>query len=123
MNLDRAFAALADPTRRRIVTVLRAGPRDVSTLARPLPISRPAVSKHLSVLMEAGLVEVERRGRRRLYRLRPEAFAELRTWLDQAATTWDVALERFRRHVEDAKGEDQDGPSQCHGPQTGGGGL
>ncbi|HEY8394130.1 MAG TPA: metalloregulator ArsR/SmtB family transcription factor [Thermaerobacter sp.] len=108
MNLDRAFAALADPTRRCIVTALRSGPQDVGTLAEPLPISRPAVSKHLAVLVAAGLIEVDKRGRRRLYRLRPEAFAELRTWLDQVARTWDVALERFRRHVE---GDDGDDPS------------
>ncbi|QBS36570.1 ArsR family transcriptional regulator [Thermaerobacter sp. FW80] len=100
MDLDRAFAALADPTRRHIVTVLRSGPQDVGTLARPLPISRPAVSKHLAVLVAAGLVEVEKSGRRRLYCLHPEGFAEVRRWLDQVARTWDVALERFRRHVE-----------------------
>ncbi|WPD18494.1 metalloregulator ArsR/SmtB family transcription factor [Thermaerobacter composti] len=100
MDLDRAFAALADPTRRHIVTVLRSAPQDVDTLARPLPISRPAVSKHLAVLAAAGLVEVEKSGRRRLYRLHPEGFAEVRRWLDQVARTWDVALERFRRHVE-----------------------
>lgn len=101
MNLDRSFAALADPTRRQIISALREGPQDVSTLARPFPMSRPAVSKHLSILLDAGLVEVEKVGRRRLYRLRPEAFTAMRVWLEQASRAWDEALERFRRYVKE----------------------
>ena len=101
MNLDRSFAALADPTRRQVVTALRSGPCDVSTLARPCRISRPAVSKHLRVLLDAGLVEVEKVGRRRLYRLRPEAFRPMLQWLEEASRAWDEALERFRRYAEE----------------------
>lgn len=89
-----ALEALADPTRRAIVAALRQGPRPVCELARGLPVSRPAVSQHLRVLSEAGLVEAHPSGRQRLYGLRPEGVAELRSWLD---TLWDDALAAFGR--------------------------
>ncbi len=97
MTYDRAFAALADPTRRKVFDRLVACPRSVSALAAGLPVSRPAVSQHLKVLKEAGLVREERDGTRRIYEIDPKGLGQLRRWLDQF---WDEALEAFRAEVE-----------------------
>ncbi|MDJ0827507.1 MAG: metalloregulator ArsR/SmtB family transcription factor [Rhodobacter sp.] len=102
MAYDTAIAALADPTRRALVERLRAGPQPVGVLADDLPISRPAVSQHLKVLSDAGLLEVEPQGARRLYRLAPRGLDELRAYLDGL---WDDALSSFAaRAREVAKG-------------------
>jgi DNA-binding transcriptional ArsR family regulator len=87
------MAALADPTRRAIFERLREGPRPVGELARELPVSRPAVSQHLRVLKEAGLVSERRNGTRRLYRVEPDAVAALRAYFDEF---WSRALEAFK---------------------------
>jgi DNA-binding transcriptional ArsR family regulator len=92
-----ALAVLADPTRRKVFERLRAGPRPVNALAAGLPVSRPAVSQHLKVLKEAGLVEERSEGVRRIYSIRHEGLSELRDWLD---SFWDDALEAFRREAE-----------------------
>jgi DNA-binding transcriptional ArsR family regulator len=84
--------ALGDPTRRRIFEALRTGPRSVRELADGLPVSRPAVSQHLRVLKDAGLVVDRRDGTRRLYRVDPDGLAGIRTYFD---SFWDEALERF----------------------------
>ena len=76
------FRAIADPTRRRLLEALRGGPLSVNRLAESFPVSRPAISKHLRCLREAGLVSEERQGRRRLYRLQPQALGEVRGWVD-----------------------------------------
>ena len=89
--------ALADPTRLEIVSRLRHGPRSVGAIADGLPVSRPAVSIHLRVLAEAGLVTRRRAGRRNFYALRPQGLAELRTWLDGL---WGDALTAFAAYVE-----------------------
>ena len=91
------MAALADPTRRAIFERLREGPRPVGELARDLPVSRPAVSQHLRVLKEAGLVSERRNGTRRLYRVEPDAVAELRGYFDEF---WSQALEAFKAAAE-----------------------
>jgi DNA-binding transcriptional ArsR family regulator len=91
------FAALGDATRRAIFEQLRDGPRSVGELAGRLPVSRPAVSQHLRVLREAGLVSDRKEGTRRLYRVAPEGVAELRTYLDGF---WDQALAEFKDSVE-----------------------
>jgi len=91
------MAALADPTRRAIFERLREGPRAVGELARELPVSRPAVSQHLRVLKEAGLVSERRNGTRRLYRIEPDAVAELRAYFDDF---WSRALEAFKAAAE-----------------------
>jgi DNA-binding transcriptional ArsR family regulator len=85
--------ALGDPTRRQIFERLREGPRSVGELAEGLPVSRPAVSQHLRVLKQAGLVSDRRNGTRRLYRVEPEALLEIRDMFDRF---WTDALERFR---------------------------
>ena len=79
---ERIFAAIADPTRRRMIRLLSERPRAVEAIAAGFEISRPAISKHLRVLGEAGLVSSSRRGRRNIYRLEPEPLEAVRQWLD-----------------------------------------
>jgi len=96
-----AIQALGDPTRRSIFERLRAGPRAVGELARELPVSRPAVSQHLRVLKEAGLVTEQRNGTRRIYGVDAQSVAELRDYFDEF---WSDALESFKRAVEQDEG-------------------
>ncbi|HEX2196819.1 MAG TPA: metalloregulator ArsR/SmtB family transcription factor [Actinomycetota bacterium] len=98
---DLAFDALGDPTRRRTFELLRTGPRSVGALAAQLPVSRPAVSQHLRVLKEAGLVRDEQSGTRRLYRVDPSAVEALRAYWDDF---WTDALASFKDRVE-SKGD------------------
>ena len=97
MTNAKAFAALADPTRRTVFERLRDGPRSVGELANTLPVTRPAVSQHLKVLKEAGLVTDRAQGRQRVYRIDPQGLGQLRAWLDNF---WEVALEAFKTEVE-----------------------
>jgi DNA-binding transcriptional ArsR family regulator len=97
------LTALADPSRRAIFEALRGGPSAVGELAKRFPISRPAVSQHLKVLKEAGLVTDHAVGTRRLYRIRPEGIAEMRAYLDRM---WDDALTAFAAAVEQQESED-----------------
>jgi DNA-binding transcriptional ArsR family regulator len=96
-----AIQALGDPTRRSIFERLRNGPRAVGELARELPVSRPAVSQHLRVLKEAGLVTEQRNGTRRIYGVDAASVAELRDYFDGF---WSDALESFKRAVEQEEG-------------------
>jgi DNA-binding transcriptional ArsR family regulator len=98
-----AFAALGDPTRREIFERLAERPRAVGELARELPVSRPAVSQHLRVLKDAGLVSDRPAGNRRVYRLDPDGVAGLRAYLDQF---WNQALASFKRAAEREPEED-----------------
>jgi DNA-binding transcriptional ArsR family regulator len=97
MSYGTALAALADPTRRRVFEQLRRGPKSVGAIAAKLPVSRPAVSQHLKILREAGLVDDRPDGTRRVYFIDPQGLAALRVWLDGF---WDQALEAFRAEVE-----------------------
>jgi DNA-binding transcriptional ArsR family regulator len=97
MAYGSALAVLADPTRRQVFERLRAGPRPVNRLAAGLPVSRPAVSQHLKVLKDAGLVEERSEGVRRIYSVRREGLMELRQWLD---SFWGDALEAFKVEAE-----------------------
>ena len=99
-NANRAIAALADPTRRAIFERLRLGPQPVAALARGLPVSRPAVSQHLKVLREAGLVDDRAEGARRIYRIDPNGLGALRAWFDQF---WDESLQAFQAEAEAAR--------------------
>jgi DNA-binding transcriptional ArsR family regulator len=96
-NPSAAFAALADPTRREIFERLARGPRAVGELASDLPVSRPAVSQHLKVLKDAGLVIDEAQGTRRVYEIDPNGLGALRAWLDRF---WGEALAAFKAEVE-----------------------
>jgi DNA-binding transcriptional ArsR family regulator len=97
MAYGNALAVLADPTRRQVLERLRGGSRAVNAIAAGLPVSRPAVSQHLKLLKDAGLVEERSEGTRRIYSLRREGFAEIRDWLD---SFWDDALDAFRLEAE-----------------------
>jgi len=97
MAYSDALAALADPTRRRVFERLRSGPHAVGDIARGMPVSRPAVSQHLKVLKQAGLVADRAEGTRRVYYIDPHGVGALRKWLDQF---WDDALASFQAEVE-----------------------
>ncbi|WP_407828421.1 ArsR/SmtB family transcription factor [Sphingomonas sp.] len=94
---DRAFAALADPTRRAVFERIAAAPQSVGALAAQLPVSRPAVSQHLKVLKEAGLVADEPRGTARIYRIDPSGLGPLRHWLNRH---WERSLDNFKQLAE-----------------------
>jgi DNA-binding transcriptional ArsR family regulator len=93
MAYGKSLAALADPTRRRVFERLKSGPKAVGAIARGMPVSRPAVSQHLKVLKEAGLVADRPEGTRRVYYIDPQGLGALRTWLNQF---WDQALAAFQ---------------------------
>jgi DNA-binding transcriptional ArsR family regulator len=97
-----SFAVLAEPSRRTILDVLREGERPVGDLVEHLRLSQPAVSKHLRVLREAGLVEVRTDAQRRLYRIRPEPLAEIDAWLEPYRRLWSRSLDALGRHLEEA---------------------
>lgn len=96
-----SFATLAEPARRDILDLLRGGERPVHDLVDHLGMSQPAVSKHLRVLRDAGLVEVRADAQRRLYRLRPEPLREIDAWLAPYRRLWADALDRLEQHLED----------------------
>lgn len=97
MAYQAALAALADPTRRQLFEKLRRGPHSVGRLAETMPVSRPAVSQHLKVLREAGLVREQKEGTRRVYEIDPAGLGALRRWLDQF---WSSGLAAFQAAVE-----------------------
>lgn len=102
-DLDQVLLALADRTRRGVIDLLRQEPQRSSDMARALSTSRPAMSRHLRVLREAGLVEEESPdddARVRVYRLRREPFAELRTWVEDVEAFWADQLDAFKAHAE-----------------------
>ena len=104
-DLDASFAALADPTRRELVRLL-SEPRQPSELADALDLSRPATSRHLKVLREAGIIAIEMNeddARTRTVRLNPEGFEPLREWLDEVEAFWGAQLAAFKRHAEKKK--------------------
>ena len=95
-----ALDALGDPTRRAVLELLRDGERSVRELTDHTDVSQPAVSQHLRVLRDAGRVDVRPAGTRRLYRIRPDGFADVRAWVDGF---WDDALAAFVAHVEEER--------------------
>ena len=101
MRHDTQFDALGDSTRRAIFEEVRRSPRSVRELADEFPVSRPAVSQHLKVLKEAGLVRDEAVGTRRIYSIDPAGLETLRLWIE---TMWDEALSSFAVAVDDMKG-------------------
>jgi DNA-binding transcriptional ArsR family regulator len=96
-----SFAVLAEPTRRKILDLLRDGEQPVGDLVDRLRLSQPGVSKHLRVLRDAGLVEVRPHGQRRLYRLRPEPLREVDVWLAPYRRLWAGSLDKLGRHLEE----------------------
>lgn len=105
--VDATLSALADPTRRRVVDLLRTKPHRAGELAERARTSAPAMSRHLRVLRTSGLVEagpVEHDARLRVYRLRQEPFAALQAWLDQVQGFWETQLGAFKEHAERRRG-------------------
>ena len=97
------FDVLAEPTRRRILDLIRDDERPVNELVAKLDISQPGVSKHLRVLREAGLVEVRTDAQRRLYRVRPEPLAEIDAWLAPYRRLWANRLDALERHLDNTE--------------------
>jgi DNA-binding transcriptional ArsR family regulator len=95
--------ALADPTRLRVVELLSTGPHRAGDLAAEVGLPAPAMSKHLRILLQAGIVDDERRpedARVRMFRLRPDSVLAVQAWLDQVQAQWDEQLAAFKAHVE-----------------------
>jgi DNA-binding transcriptional ArsR family regulator len=104
-QLDRTFAALADPARRSMVERLVAGPASVSELARPLPMSLPAVMLHLKVLEESGLVTSQKLGRVRTCRIDPEKLSLAEQWVSQRRQMWERSLDRLGAYLDQTENE------------------
>jgi DNA-binding transcriptional ArsR family regulator len=101
MSSMTAYSALAEPSRRQILDLLRDGERSVNDLVGHLHLSQPGVSKHLKVLRQAGLVEVRPDGKRRWYGLRAQPLAEVADWLEPYRAHWDARLDALERHLEE----------------------
>lgn len=110
-TLDQSFAALADPTRRAIIARLAEGEATVQNLARPFSISQPAISRHLKVLEEAGLIETRIVGTARPRRLKPDAVAALRDWLGQYRALWETQFQRLDAVLDGLSDEPDQTPS------------
>lgn len=107
-ELDLTLAALADPTRRGVIELLRKKPRRAGELAAELDMSPPAMSRHLRVLRASGLVEEDHGGedaRVRTYRLKRKPFVALRHWLDEVEVFWQGELSAFKAHAERTRGK------------------
>lgn len=98
--MSNAFDVLAEPSRRRILDVLRSGESAVGEVVTVLGMSQPSVSKQLRVLREAGVVEVRVDGQRRLYRVRPEPLHEIDDWLSPYRQLWEPSLDALGRHLD-----------------------
>ncbi|HKV54169.1 MAG TPA: metalloregulator ArsR/SmtB family transcription factor [Candidatus Binataceae bacterium] len=110
MKLDLTIAALADPTRRKLLSRLADRPCRAGDLAKGFAISRPAICKHTRMLSRAGLIKVQRNGRERIYELAPQggaAVRELIVQLEEVSRFWDVALEAFKRYLEEKHDDPQ----------------
>lgn len=103
LALDSAFAALADPTRRAILARLALGEATVNELVAPFAVSQPAISRHLKVLEQAGLIERGRDAQRRPCRLKPEAMVEAAAWIEQTRAVWEANYQRLDAVLADMK--------------------
>lgn len=111
-TLDRTLSALADPTRRNVVDLLRVGPRRAGELAEALDMSPPAMSRHLRVLRTSGLVEEQHDGedaRARVYKLVRAPFHDLRRWVEEVELFWEGQLEAFAAHAEKTRAKKRGG--------------
>jgi DNA-binding transcriptional ArsR family regulator len=108
MTGSTTLEVLAEPRRREILDVLREGEQPVHVLVLRLGLSQPAVSKHLRVLRDAGLVSVRPDGQRRLYRVRPAPLIEIDQWLEPYRVLWRDSLDRLGAHLDQPGGDDDD---------------
>jgi len=97
---DSTFTALADPTRRAVLDLLRQGSQPAGRIAGAFPVSRPAISKHLRILRRAHLVEQRREGRHRFYQLNPDPLKTVDSWLEQYRQFWSASLANLKTFVE-----------------------
>src|ERR1700729_1747294 len=97
---EATFQALADPTRRAVLDLLRRGSQPAGHIAQAFPVSRPAISKHLRLLRRAHLVNEHREGRHRFYRLNPEPLRAVDSWLEQYRAFWTTSLNNLKSFVE-----------------------
>lgn len=100
VNLDSAFHALADPTRRSVIARLIKGPAAVKDLAAPFGMTLPAILKHLRVLEASGLIGTEKAGRSRICRINPERLAQAEDWLSQQRAVWEGRTDRLTAYAE-----------------------
>jgi DNA-binding transcriptional ArsR family regulator len=98
--MEAAFEVLAEPNRRRILDLLRGAERPVGDLVAELAVSQPAISKHLRILREAGLVEVRSDAQRRLYRVRAEPLRAVQEWLEPYRQLWESRLDDLEQHLD-----------------------
>ena len=108
LALDRAFQALADPTRRGMVARLSRGPASVSELARPLTISLPAVLQHLQLLEASGLVRSVKKGRVRTCRIEPDALKTAESWIAEQRALWEGRLDRLETYLAEMQAKEKD---------------
>jgi DNA-binding transcriptional ArsR family regulator len=106
-KLNKAFTALSDPTRRAMVERLAQGPASVSELARPLPMSLPAVMLHLKVLEDCGLVTSQKAGRVRTCRIEPQMLTQAEQWISQRRQMWQRSLGRLDAYLDETKTEEK----------------
>lgn len=106
-RLNHAFQALADPARRSMLARLSRGPASVSELAKPLPMSLPAVLQHLKALEDSGLVRTEKKGRIRTARMQGNAIAEAEQWLNDRRTEWEAQADRLENFLASLQGFDK----------------
>ena len=109
----RTFAALGDPTRLEIVTRLTLGPASVSELARPLPMSLPAVLQHLRALEDSGLISTAKKGRVRTAQIQGSAIKDAEQWLTDRRTEWEAQADRFEEYVMRLRYEENDDDRQA----------
>ena len=113
-STESTFQALADPTRRAVLDLLRQGSQPAGTIARSFTVSRPAISKHLRLLRRAHLVQERREGRHRFYQLNPEPLKTVASWLDQYRVFWSANLASLKAFVETEHARETSGT----GPKT-----
>lgn len=118
LPVDTLFDVLAEPNRRRILDMLRDGPRPVNDLVGALGLSQPAVSKHLRILREAGLVDVSAVGRQHLYALRAEPLRELDNWLASYRRHWEERLNRLDEYLRHLQATQQATPPSLQAEQS-----
>jgi DNA-binding transcriptional ArsR family regulator len=108
-SASAAFSALADPTRRAVLDLLRRGSLPAGAIARAFPVSRPAISRHLRLLRSAHLVRERREGRRRLYQLNPEPLRAVDSWLEHYRSFWQMSLAGLKTFVEAEHAKEKSG--------------
>jgi DNA-binding transcriptional ArsR family regulator len=101
------FAALAEPNRYRIVELLRSGPRPVNYIGERLHLNQPQVSKHLRVLKEAGIVDVQPRAQQRVYVLRAQRLRQLNEWLERYREIWDARFDEMDKLIDELKAKEK----------------